>query len=155
MADTALDVSSNATDSPPSVAVHELVASLQALHGLRPDRDYGAYHSYLTARLRRVRKQGGFKQSKGKGAFVPKVLSAADVGKAASLLVVPLLEAERAWANGMEVKQTLESGPKQGHSRLASHMYSRLRKGAAHAKAFDELCAASGADERTRVEATA
>jgi hypothetical protein len=155
MAETASDVSTNTALPPLSVAVHELVASLQALHGLRPDRDYAAYHSYLTARLRRVRKQGGFKQSKGKGGFVPKVLSAADVGKAPSLLVVPLLEAERAWANGMEVKQTLESGPKQGHSRLASHMYSRLRKAVAHARAFEELCATSGADERTRVEATA
>jgi len=139
---------------PPSVAVHELVASLQALHGLRPDHNYSAYHTYLTARLRRVRKGGGFKHGKGKGTFVPKLLGAPDVAKAPELLAVPLLEAERAWTYGMEVKQTLE-GAKQGHGRLASHMAARLRKAWAHAQAFEQLCAASSADARTRLEAKA
>lgn len=156
MADVASDAASAAALPPaPSVAVHELVASLQALHGLRPDSNYGAYRTYLTARLRRLRKGGGFKHGKGKGAFVPKALGAADVAKAPSLLAVPLLEAERAWAYGLEVKQTLEGGPKQGHGRLASHMLARLRKAWAHALAFEQLCAASGADARTRLEATA
>ena len=138
---------------PPSLSVHELVASLQALHGLRPDNNYEAYHTYLTQRLRKVRKAGGFKYGKGRS-FVPKTLDAAGVAKAPSLLAVPLLEAERAWAGAMEAKASLEDA-KGGHSKLAARMLARLRKAQAHAQAFEQLCAASGADERTRLEATA
>jgi len=141
------------TPAPATLKVHEVISELQQEHGLRPDNDYAAYRQYITRRLRRLRKAAGFKYGKGRG-FIAREVTGEDVAESPELLMVPLLESERAWSYAMQIKQELELA-KQGHGQLTSHLLGRLRRAAAHGATFEALCGACGADAQTTLEAGA
>jgi signal recognition particle subunit SRP68 len=126
---------------------------MQQQHGLRPDNDYLKYRQYVTNRLRRIRSLANFKYGKGRG-FVQHELTLENVCEKPNLLMIPLLNAERAWSYAMHIKQELEVA-KAGHGKLTSHLFARLKKAAAYGAEFEKLCLAMPADARTCLESTA
>jgi len=63
-------------------------------------------------------------------------------------LMLPLIDAERAWAYAMQLKSEANTEP-----RKRFHMISRLRKAVQHANTLDRLCNDSGMfDARTKLE---
>ena len=63
-------------------------------------------------------------------------------------LLLPLIDAERAWAYAMQLKSEANTEP-----RKRFHMISRLRKAVQHADALDRLCNESGVfDARSKLE---
>jgi len=62
--------------------------------------------------------------------------------------MLPLIDAERAWAYAMQLKSEANTEP-----RKRFHMISRLRKAVQHATMLDRLCNDSGVfDARTKLE---
>ena len=62
--------------------------------------------------------------------------------------MLPLIDAERAWAYAMQLKSEANTEP-----RKKFHMISRLRKAVQHADTLDRLCTDSGVfDARTKLE---
>jgi len=62
--------------------------------------------------------------------------------------MLPLIDAERAWAYAMQLKSEANTEP-----RKRFHMISRLRKAVQHANTLDRLCNESGVfDARTKLE---
>jgi len=62
--------------------------------------------------------------------------------------MLPLIDAERAWAYAMQLKSEANTEP-----RKRFHMISRLRKAVQHAGTLDRLCNDSGLfDARTKLE---
>jgi len=62
--------------------------------------------------------------------------------------MLPLIDAERAWAYAMQLKSEANTEP-----RKRFHMISRLRKAVQHANTLDRLCNDSGLfDPRTKLE---
>ncbi|KAA0161262.1 hypothetical protein FNF31_03875 [Cafeteria roenbergensis] len=147
-------------DSPArvSLAIIESVRTAQVENGLRHS-DFGGYRQYCTRRLRRVRTLRHVKlaHSRGKNnhAFVPRTLRAEAVTSAEHLLV-PLFNAERAWAHAMELKQRVDEVVSRGEGSVRPHHHRmrRLRKAAGWAEELKTLCAAC-ADARTALEAEA
>jgi hypothetical protein len=63
-------------------------------------------------------------------------------------LLLPLIDAERAWAYAMQLKSEANTEP-----RKRFHLISRLRKAVQHADLLDRLCNESGVfDARTKLE---
>jgi len=63
-------------------------------------------------------------------------------------LMLPLIDAERAWAYAMQLKSEANTEP-----RKKFHMISRLRKAVKHANMLNRLCNESGLfDARTNLE---
>ena len=125
--------------------LHHLIRGLQLQHGLRHG-DFQRYRHYITRRLQRLRKlakathKGG---GKGKDrAFVAKdVHTLASLGgEAAALklehLLLLVLNAERAWAFAMQIKQ--DGG---GHltSHVRAHLLRRFRRAAVWASRLQGL----------------
>lgn len=69
--------------------------------------DFNRYRQFCSRKLRRVRKRIGFTHGKGKN-YAKKTFSEENVKDAGSLFI-PLLDAERAWAYAMEIKQVCGS----------------------------------------------
>src|SRR5687767_13954245 len=82
-----------------SLKISEIVRSSQLEHGLRHG-DFLRYRRYCTKRLRRVRtnKDVRFLHGANKGRiFVKKQVTVSDV-KDVKVLLIPLINAERAWS---------------------------------------------------------
>ncbi|KAJ1627916.1 hypothetical protein T492DRAFT_841980 [Pavlovales sp. CCMP2436] len=123
-----------------------VVKTSQSEHGLRHG-DYDRYRTYCTKRMRRLRKSVGFAHG-SKGKYAKRVLRPDDCTDSRHLLI-PLMNAERAWAYAMHLKR--ESG---AESRPRHHMLTRLAKAARWASELQALCAKRG-DHRTALEAEA
>mmetsp|Transcript_7360 Transcript_7360/g.11162 ORF Transcript_7360/g.11162 Transcript_7360/m.11162 type:complete len:622 (-) Transcript_7360:97-1962(-) len=97
-----------------SIAIHSLIESCQASHGLRHD-DYRQYHGYCTRRLSRLRHNRAVKKelvhsakyvenkkSARKHAFCPRDFPSAIQHE--NMLLSLLLGSERAWAHSCEIR---------------------------------------------------
>ena len=124
----------------------DIIKSAQAQNGLRHN-DYDRYRQYCTRRLARVRHApsvhfthaaapaGGPKAGKkgGAGTFVKRELKPSDVTDVRHLHI-PLMLAERAWAEAMAQKQEEDVAT----AAARNHLIHRLKKAVKHATA---LCA--------------
>ncbi|KPJ02700.1 Signal recognition particle 68 kDa protein [Papilio xuthus] len=132
--------------------VFRVTKDAQQQHGLRHG-DYQRYRGYCSRRLRRMRKvlkipQGDRRHYRRRD-VTPAHLTASSAES--RLLCVPLLQAERAWAHAMQLRQEANTEP-----RKKFHLVSRLKKAYAHAQTLLQLCEVSGAcDARTQLEARA
>ena len=123
----------------------QIVKISQGQHGLRHG-DHTRYRQYCTRRLARMYKATNF--SHGKGRFQKKTLLP-EVVADANHLMIPLINAERAWSYAMELKTDAGNDP-----RKRSHMIRRLRKATVHASELVALCKQLGS-ARTALEAEA
>jgi signal recognition particle subunit SRP68 len=91
------------------------VKAMQGAHGLKHG-DFARYAQYCTRRLLRVRR--ATRLTHGRGRYVPRRVGADDARKDHRALLVPLTEAERAWAVAMTLKRAastaLPAGPANG-----------------------------------------
>ena len=130
-------------------AVLEIVKSAQAQNGLRHN-DYERYRQYCTRRLDRIRHAPAVHFTHGKKKFVKRELTAEECTDPRHLQI-PLVQAERAWAQAMAQKQD-EAGVATAAAR--HRLVGRLRKAAKHGEELKSLAAARG-DARTALEAEA
>lgn len=130
-------------------AVLEIIKSAQAQNGLRHN-DYERYRQYCTRRLARIRHAPAVQFTHGKKKFLKRDLTAGDCTDPRHLQI-PLVQAERAWAQAMSQKQD-EAGLATADAR--HHLVCRLRKAAKHGDELVALCGARG-DVRTSLEAEA
>lgn len=132
--------------------IFRLTKDAQQQHGLRHG-DYQRYRGYCSRRLRRLRKvlkipQGDRRHYRRKDVTTVHLTAASAESR---LLCVPLLQAERAWAHAMQLRQEANTEP-----RKKFHLVSRLKKACAHAQTLLQLCEQSGVcDARTQLEAGA
>ncbi|XP_063824826.1 signal recognition particle subunit SRP68 [Ostrinia nubilalis] len=140
------------TSTPLSLEIFRITKDAQQQHGLRHG-DYQRYRGYCSRRIRRLRKvlkipQGDRRHYRRRDVTTTH-LSAS--GAENRLLCVPLLQAERAWAHAMQLRQEANTEP-----RKKFHLVSRLKKAVAHAQTLLQLCEQSGVcDARTQLEAGA
>lgn len=125
--------------SPPlNLGIHALITSQQQTHGLKFN-DYASYCAFLSRRLRRVRKSVKFvnKSSEGgkRNRKYEKHEVTEEVCQSSEFLEIVLVEAERAWAFAMELKEAMmQDGSGKGRR---SQFISRLRKATKHTKRLD------------------
>jgi hypothetical protein len=133
------------------LAVLDLIKTAQAHNGLRHN-DYARYKAYCTRRLDRIRhaKAVGFTFGRGKK-FAKQELTATKVTDPRHLQI-PLMTAERAWAEYSELKAELEAGDSTARQR--HHCLQRLRRAVKQAEQLESLAAAR-ADAQTAREAWA
>ncbi len=123
----------------------KIIKESQQQHGLR-HLDYQRYKSYCTRRLRRLRKTLHFVCGNQKR-FQKKDINIEEVGDS-KFLLIPLFQAERAWAFAMQLKQESNTEP-----RKKFHLINRLRKAAKFAAELEKLSQSSKCDARTKLEA--
>eukprot|EP00887_Chlorella_sp_A99_P002852 scaffold6.g2852.t1 len=142
-----------------SVNVLQVVRDAQSIHGLKHS-DYQRYRQYCSRRLRRIYK--GVKFLHGRGRYQKKKLEPENV-KEERHIHIPLVQAERAWAHAMELKNQarhyrLSSGvahvEQEMEPQKRHHLISLLSKAAAHAAELVRL-ASQRCDARTQLEAEA
>eukprot|EP00118_Oscarella_pearsei_P017162 m.169314 g.169314 ORF g.169314 m.169314 type:complete len:591 (+) comp38984_c0_seq2:48-1820(+) len=124
-----------------------VIKEAQGQHGLRHG-DYQRYRQYCSRRLRRIRKSLSF-VNVSKHRFHQKKLTS-DVVTDSKFLLLPLMNAERAWAYAMQLRQLANTEP-----RKRFHMARRLKKAAKHAVSLSKLCETGICDARTKLEAQA
>ncbi|CAG4980185.1 signal recognition particle subunit SRP68 [Colias croceus] len=135
-----------------SLEIFRIIKDAQQQHGLRHG-DYQRYRGYCSRRIRRLRKvlkipQGDRRHYRRKDVTTTHLTSATSENR---LLCVPLLQAERAWAHAMQLRQEANTEP-----RKKFHLVSRLKKACSHAHMLLQLCEQSGVcDARTQLEAGA
>ena len=122
-----------------------MVKESQQLHGLR-HKDFQRYRSYCTRRIRRLRKTLHFVCGTSRR-FQKKEINIEEVNDS-KFLLIPLYQAERAWAYAMQLKQEIDDGP-----RKRFHLANRLRKAVKHALELDKLSQSNKCDARTKLEA--
>lgn len=153
--------SANTTPPPPlDLQLHHMLRSLQLQHGLRHG-DHQRYRHYVTRRLARLRKAGKATHKGGKAFATKDVHTLESLGgdpaavKMEHLLLL-LLNAERAWAFAMQVKQDAASNQHMP-SYLRAHLLRRLRRAAVWATRLQGLVGeVSGrVTERTSLEVAA
>ena len=112
----------------------------QQENGLRHD-DYLRYRQFCARRLLRVRRNKAVRltQRSHRGKY-EHVAVTAEACTHALFLLIPLFNAERAWAYAMQLKQDEPTAAQAGH------MIRRLGKAWAWAKKLRELCRAVGDD---------
>ncbi|CAH2268993.1 signal recognition particle subunit SRP68 [Pararge aegeria] len=138
--------------SPLALEIFRVTKDAQQQHGLRHG-DYQRYRGYCSRRLRRLRKvlkipQGDRRHYRRRDVTATHLTGSNSESR---LLCVPLLQAERAWAHAMQLRQEANTEP-----RKRFHLVSRLRKACTHAQMLLQLCEQSGAcDARTQLEAGA
>ncbi|KAL4709872.1 hypothetical protein ACJJTC_003835 [Scirpophaga incertulas] len=135
-----------------SLEIFRLTKDAQQQHGLRHG-DYQRYRGYCSRRIRRLRKVLKIPQANRRHYrrrdITANHLTAANAEN--RLLYVPLLQAERAWAHAMQLRQEANTEP-----RKKFHLISRLKKACSHAQNLLVLCEQSGVcDARTQLEAGA
>jgi signal recognition particle subunit SRP68 len=159
-----------------SLAVHQVIDSSQASHGLRHD-DYKQYHAYCSRRLSRLRHArpvrrdlvhsaayvSGAKMKRN--AYCPRKDATTEVVHENALWVV-LLGAERAWAHSCELKSLMATSGKSSTlaaehdksrsspAKIRQHAMRRLKRAKQLATQFQALAERVG-DERTILEANA
>ncbi|XP_026317810.1 signal recognition particle subunit SRP68 [Hyposmocoma kahamanoa] len=135
-----------------TLEIFRITKDAQQQHGLR-HADYQRYRGYCSRRIRRLRKvlkipQGDRRHYRRRDVTTTHLMGANAENR---LLCVPLLQAERAWAHAMQLRQEANTEP-----RKKFHLTSRLKKAYAHAQTLLQLCEQSGAcDARTQLEAGA
>jgi len=127
-------------------SVLETIKLSQSQNGLRHG-DYMRYRQYCTRRIARLRKS--LKMQCGKKSFRKNVVEAQDVTNERFLLI-PLMDAERAWSYAMDLKESVS----EENSRPRFHCVKRLQRAVSHAKHLEELCHLLG-DTRTELESEA
>ncbi|MES1912437.1 MAG: hypothetical protein MHM6MM_004712 [Cercozoa sp. M6MM] len=133
--------------------VLSLVQRSRYENGLRND-DFGRYRKYCTSRLRKLRKKlglqhrpdGGDSGNKDKK-FQKKELTQTDIQAGVTVLQLPLLEAERAWAHAMNLKAECKS--LREHHRVIA----RLGKSARYATQLLDLCQHVDCPGKVRIRA--
>jgi signal recognition particle subunit SRP68 len=129
---------------------------MQSAHGLRHD-DYKQYHEYCTRRLSRIRHNREVRkelvhsaayvsgEKTRKHAYIPRDLPE-DLNHENMLLVV-LVDAERAWAHSCELKALLHEQLPKNHEKakaapgsIRQHALRRLRRAQQLAIRFEDLC---------------
>ncbi|KAM3964420.1 signal recognition particle 68 [Aphomia sociella] len=135
-----------------TLEIFRIIKDAQQQHGLRHG-DYQRYRGYCSRRLRRLRKvlkipQGDRRHYRRRDVTTTHLTGANAENR---LLGVPLLQAERAWAHAMQLRQEANTEP-----RKKFHLIARLKKACSHAQTLLQLCEESGAcDARTTLEAGA
>ncbi|CAH2037740.1 unnamed protein product, partial [Iphiclides podalirius] len=134
-----------------SLEIFRITKDAQQQHGLRHG-DYQRYRGYCSRRLRRMRKvlklpQGDRRHYRRRDVTAAHLTAANAENR---LLCVPLLQAERAWAHAMQLRQEANTEP-----RKKFHLVARLRKAYAHAQTLLQLCESGACDARTQLEAGA
>ncbi|KAJ2785476.1 signal recognition particle subunit srp68 [Coemansia interrupta] len=124
------------------------VHAARQAHGLRAE-EYGRYRQYCARHLRTVRKAAGLAQRAG-AAYARREVTAANAGSSAHVEVL-VLEAERAWAGAMHVR---EQHARTEDPRQRYHVVRRLRAAAAAAGRLAAV-AQHVCDARTAVAAAA
>ncbi|KAL0892892.1 hypothetical protein ABMA27_014576 [Loxostege sticticalis] len=146
------DKEENKTSNLLSLEIFRITKDAQQQHGLRHG-DYQRYRGYCSRRIRRLRKvlkipQGDRRHYRRRDVTTTHLSAASAESR---LLCVPLLQAERAWAHAMQLRQEANTEP-----RKKFHLVSRLKKAVAHAQTLLQLCEQSGVcDARTQLEAGA
>jgi len=136
------------THEPFSVKVFGITKAQQASNGLRHN-DHLRYRQYCTRRLRRLRGALRWKNGKGRGKQVPFPNDFQD----ARFLEFPLVNAERAWSYGVQLKaDNATAGTWQPRWRL--HCLRRFTKAVKWAEFLESVCKVHG-DQRTQREAEA
>ncbi|KAK9825392.1 hypothetical protein WJX81_008451 [Elliptochloris bilobata] len=123
------------------------IKTAQAEHGLRHS-DYLRYRQYCSRKLRRLYKAHKF--THGRGKFVSRTLEAGLVTEPGHLMI-PLVCAERCWAQAMELKSQQEEQP---DPRKRQHQVRRLAKAARWASELASLADAR-CDMRSALEVDA
>ncbi|XP_064480527.1 signal recognition particle subunit SRP68-like [Ornithodoros turicata] len=136
-----------------TLEILRIIKDAQQKHGLRHG-DYQRYRGYCSRRLRRLRKSLHWVQGSSKHRYVGKPVTAEALEKGSDglrLILLPLVQCERAWAHAMQLRQESNTEP-----RKRFHLLGRLRKAVKHANILTSLCEAwSQCDARTRLEAQA
>ncbi|XP_063362163.1 signal recognition particle subunit SRP68 [Cydia amplana] len=134
-----------------TLEIFRLTKDAQQQHGLR-HADYQRYRGYCSRRIRRLRKVLKIPQGDRRHYRRRDVTTVHVSGPKAEprLLCVPLLQAERAWAHAMQLRQEANTEP-----RKKFHLVSRLKKAYAHSQSLLELCESGVCDARTQLEAGA
>jgi signal recognition particle subunit SRP68 len=128
-----------------TIEVLKVIKEAQMQHGLR-HADYQRYRTYCSRRLKRVRKTLHFSCGNMRR-FQKRELTSDDLVDSKYLLI-PLFQAERAWAYSMQLKQEMNSEP-----RKKFHLLNRLRKAIKYAKELEKLSQLSKCDARAKLEA--
>ncbi|RVE44468.1 hypothetical protein evm_010872 [Chilo suppressalis] len=140
------------TSSLLSLEIFRITKDAQQQHGLRHG-DYQRYRGFCSRRIRRLRKvlkipQGDRRHYRRRDVTTTHLTVPSAENR---LLCVPLLQAERAWAHAMQLRQEANTEP-----RKKFHLVSRLKKACSHAQTLLQLCEQSGVcDARTQLEAGA
>ncbi|KAL0892893.1 hypothetical protein ABMA27_014576 [Loxostege sticticalis] len=145
------DKEENKTSNLLSLEIFRITKDAQQQHGLRHG-DYQRYRGYCSRRIRRLRKvlkipQGDRRHYRRRDVTTTHLSAASAESR---LLCVPLLQAERAWAHAMQLRQEANTEP-----RKKFHLVSRLKKAVAHAQTLLQLCESGVCDARTQLEAGA
>lgn len=142
-----IDPSNNGTaTSRVSLDILLLVKSAQNAYGLKHG-DYRRYRQYCARRLHRLRK--ALSIPNGRKRFQKKMPTLEQYGKDARFLLLLVIQAERAWAFAMELKNAMEVT-----IRMKRHASTRMMKASRWAREV-EMVVASVGDERTALEAQA
>ncbi|GBP38399.1 Signal recognition particle subunit SRP68 [Eumeta japonica] len=134
-----------------TLEIFRVTKEAQQQHGLRHS-DYQRYRGYCSRRIRRLRKvlkipQGDRRHYRRRDVTATHLTANNAENR---LLCVPMLQAERAWAHAMQLRQEANTEP-----RKRFHLVSRLRKACAHAQTLLMLCESGSCDARTQLEAGA
>lgn len=135
-----------------NLEIFRITRDSQQQHGLR-HADYQRYRGYCSRRIRRLRKvlkipQGDRRHYRRRDVTTTHLTANNAENR---LLYIPLLQAERAWAHAMQLRQEANTEP-----RKKFHLVSRLKKACAHGQMLLQLCEESGRCEaRTVLEAGA
>lgn len=118
---------------------------MQQTHGLR-SADFGRYRQFCQRKIRRICKAQKFLHGSGKK-YVPRPVVAGEVQNNALILLV-LLQAERAWAYAEDLKEMNSEGDVRKHH----HRVARLNRAAKWSRDLHELTVAR-CDENTQLQA--
>ncbi|CAG9786272.1 unnamed protein product [Diatraea saccharalis] len=135
-----------------TLEIFRLTKDAQQQHGLRHG-DYQRYRGYCSRRIRRLRKvlkipQGDRRHYRRRDVTTTHLTATSAENR---LLCIPLLQAERAWAHAMQLRQEANTEP-----RKKFHLIARLKKASSHAQTLLQLSEQSGVcDARTQLEAGA
>lgn len=134
-----------------SLEIFRITKDAQQQHGLRHG-DYQRYRGYCSRRIRRLRKvlkipQGDRRHYRRKDVTTTHLTANNAENR---LLCIPLLQAERAWAHAMQLRQEANTEP-----RKKFHLVSRLKKAYAHSQLLLQLCESGVCEARTQLEAGA
>ncbi|XP_066263873.1 signal recognition particle subunit SRP68-like [Branchiostoma lanceolatum] len=130
-----------------TLEILQTIKDAQQTHGLRHG-DYQRYRGYCARRLRRLRKGLHFTCG-NRHKFQRKPITE-ELLSEQRFLLMPLMEAERAWSYAMQLKQEANT-----EHRKQFHMVSRMKKAAGHAATLAKLCDSDKVDARTKLEAQA
>jgi signal recognition particle subunit SRP68 len=121
-----------------------VIKESQQQHGLRHG-DHDRYRSYCSRRLHRLRKTLNFKCGNTRR-FQRREVTVDDLNDG-KFLLIPLFQAERAWAYSMQLKQEANTDP-----RKRFHLINRLRKAVKWSNELELLSQCNRVDARTKLE---